>query len=169
MNRNELENEEEKIMFFKKKEKNLLAPVSGKTIEIEKVNDPVFAQKMMGDGFAIEPSDDTFYALCNGKLTALFPSNHAYGITTEDGLEILVHIGLDTINENGQGFTCNFQLNDTVKAGDAIIHMDSNYLKEKGYDLTTMVIFTNPKSYEKFQCTYGKEVKGGNDIVATYK
>lgn len=169
MNRNELENEEEKIMFFKKKEKNLLAPVSGKTIEIEKVNDPVFAQKMMGDGFAIEPSDDTFYALCNGKLTALFPSNHAYGITTEDGLEILVHIGLDTINENGQGFTCNFQLNDTVKVGDAIIHMDSNYLKEKGYDLTTMVIFTNPKSYEKFQCTYGKEVKGGNDIVATYK
>lgn len=169
MNRNELENEEEKIMFFKKKEKNLLAPVSGKTIEIEKVNDPVFAQKMMGDGFAIEPSDDTFYALCNGKLTALFPSNHAYGITTEDGLEILVHIGLDTINENGQGFTCNFQLNDTVKVGDAIIHMDSNYLKEKGYDLTTMVIFTNPKSYEKFQCIYGKEVKGGNDIVATYK
>lgn len=157
-------------MFFKKKEsKQLLAVTSGKIIEIENVNDPVFAQKMMGDGFAIETSGDTFYAPANGTLTALFPSNHAYGITLDDGLELLVHIGLETVNENGKGFTCDCALNDKVSGGQPIISIDREYLKGKGYDLTTMVIFTNPNTYASFQCKYGDEVEGGKDTLATYE
>lgn len=158
-------------MFFKKKEKEmkkLLAPVSGKLIAIEKVNDPVFAQKMMGDGFAIEPTSEQFYALTDGKISAVFPSNHAYGITLDDGMEILVHIGLETVNENGKGFTCHVQLNDVVKAGDMIMEIDSAYLKEK-YDLTTMVIFTNANAYEEFKVEYDSEVVGGKDTAASYR
>ena len=158
-------------MFFKKKEKEmkkLLAPVSGKLIAIEKVNDPVFAQKMMGDGFAIEPTSEQFYALADGKINAVFPSNHAYGITLDDGMEILVHIGLETVNENGKGFTCHVQLNDVVKAGDMIMEIDSAYLKEK-YDLTTMVIFTNANAYEEFKVEYDSEVVGGKDTAASYR
>ena len=158
-------------MFFKKKEKEmkkLLAPVSGKLIAIEKVNDPVFAQKMMGDGFAIEPTSEQFYALADGKISAVFPSNHAYGITLDDGMEILVHIGLETVNENGKGFTCHVQLNDVVKAGDMIMEIDSAYLKEK-YDLTTMVIFTNAKANEEFKVEYDSEVVGGKDTAASYR
>ena len=158
-------------MFFKKKEKEmkkLLAPVSGKLIAIEKVNDPVFAQKMMGDGFAIEPTSEQFYALADGEISAVFPSNHAYGITLDDGMEILVHIGLETVNENGKGFTCHVQLNDVVKAGDMIMEIDSAYLKEK-YDLTTMVIFTNANAYEEFKVEYDSEVVGGKDTAASYR
>ena len=158
-------------MFFKKKEKEmkkLLAPVSGKLIAIEKVNDPVFAQKMMGDGFAIEPTGEQFYALADGKISAVFPSNHAYGITLDDGMEILVHIGLETVNENGKGFRCHVQLNDVVKAGDMIMEIDSAYLKEK-YDLTTMVIFTNANAYEEFKVAYDNTVVGGKDTAASYR
>lgn len=157
-------------MFFKKKEKKqLLAPTSGKIIEIEKVNDPVFAQKMMGDGFAIETTQDIFYAPAKGTLTALFPSNHAYGITLDDGLELLIHIGLETVNENGKGFTCTCSIDDKVEAGQPIVSIDRAYLQGKGYDLTTMVIFTNPSSYEKFECNYGDTVEGGKDSIATYE
>lgn len=157
-------------MFFrKKKDKQLLAVASGTIIEIGKVKDPVFSEKMMGDGFAIETTSNTAYAPANGKLTLIFPTLHAYGITTDDGCEILVHIGLDTVNEKGNGFQCSLQLNDEVKAGDAIVTFDRQYLESKGYDLTTMIIFPNPSTYKGFNVEYGKFVEGGKDIVATYK
>lgn len=156
-------------MFFKSKEHDLLAVVSGETIRMEDVNDPVFSQKMMGDGFAINATGDCFYAPATGKITAIFPTKHAYGITTKDGLEILVHIGIDTVSENGCGLSCSYELNDDVNAGDCIIKMDRRYFEEKGYDLTTIVIFTNADTYKSFQCEYGKTVTGGKDIVAKYK
>lgn len=106
--------------------------------------------------------------MADGKISAVFPSNHAYGITLDDGMEILVHIGLETVNENGKGFTCHVQLNDVVKAGDMIMEIDSAYLKEK-YDLTTMVIFTNANAYEEFKVEYDSEVVGGKDTAASYR
>lgn len=158
-------------MFFKRKKEsnlNLCAVVDGTTNEMEKVKDPVFAQKMMGDGFAIESTGNTFCACAKGKITAVFPSNHAYGLTLDDGMEVLVHIGIDTVNENGQGFTCTHQMGDEVEAGDVIVEIDRDYLLSKGYDLTTMVIFTNPSTYSSFTCEYGKQVKMG-EVCATYK
>lgn len=158
-------------MFFKRKKanKDLVAPTTGKLIKMEEVNDPVFAEKMMGDGFAIISEDSSFCSLGDGKISAIFPSNHAYGITLDDGLEILVHIGLDTVNENGKGFVCSHKMGDVVKAGEEIITIDRNYLLEKGYDLTTMIIFTNSSTYNSFECEYGKKVQAGKDVAATYK
>lgn len=157
-------------MFFKKKKvKTLLAVASGEVIKIDEVKDPVFSQKMMGNGFAIKTCSDRFYAPANGTINVLFPTYHAYGMTLEDGCEILVHIGLETVNENGQGFTSNVKVGDVVQSGSEIIKIDRNYLENKGYDLTTIIIFINSNSYQEFDAKVGEKVVGGKDIIATYK
>lgn len=154
-------------MFFKKKiekktnEFDIVASVDGELQLIEDVKDPVFSKKMMGDGFAIIPTGDTICACCDAKVTMVFPSNHAIGLTTEDGMEILIHIGIDTVNENGAGFQLLTSMDAQVNAGDALVKIDRNYLLEKGYDLTVILIFTNAQAYEDFAIAYGKEVKTG--------
>ncbi|WP_032120965.1 PTS sugar transporter subunit IIA [Clostridium amazonitimonense] len=157
--------------FLKKKKegKALIACTDGVLIELEKVNDPVFSEKMMGDGFAIKSKGSVFYSPSDGVISMLFPSNHAYALTLEDGMEILVHIGINTVAEEGKGFKCNLSVGDKVKAGDEIVSIDRPYLEDKGYDLTTMIIFTNKEAYEYFSCEFGREVKGGKDISAYYK
>lgn len=161
--------------LFKKKEEtkicspDLLAVADGTIIKMEEVKDPVFAEKMMGDGFAIATTGSDFYALHNAKISMLFPSNHAFGMILDDGMEILVHIGIDTVNENGKGFTSHAKVDQKVKAGDKIISIDKEYLKSRGYDLTTMIIFTNSELYKSFDCEYGKVAIGGQDIVAHYQ
>lgn len=162
--------------FLKKKEEavqtanpELLAVVDGTIINMEDVADPVFAQKMMGDGFAIATTGTEFYAPHDATITMLFPSNHAFGLTLSDGLEVLVHIGIDTVNENGKGFTSHVKADQKVKSGEKIISIDMDYLKGRGYDLTTMIIFTNPDSYSSFSCDYGNVVKGGVDVAAVYE
>lgn len=161
------------LRIFKKKEETicspeLLAVVDGTLIPMEKVKDPVFAQKMMGDGFAIETKGTKMYAPHDATVTMLFPSHHAFGLTLSDGLEILVHIGIDTVNEKGKGFTNYMKLHQKVKAGDLLMKVDCEYLRSRGYDMTTMIIFSNPETYQSFTCPYGNEVLGGKDIVATY-
>lgn len=154
-------------MFFKKKsekvnkEKDILASVDGKLIPIEDVKDPVFSKRMMGDGFAIESVGNEISACCDAKVTMVFPSNHAIGLTCDDGMEILIHIGIDTVNEDGKGFTLLTQANTKVSAGDPLVQIDRPYLQEKGYDLTVMMIFTNAQAYDDFAIAYGKDVKMG--------
>ena len=156
---------------FKKKEdrnEELCAVVDGTLIAIEDVKDPVFSQKMMGDGFAIDSTGDCIYACADAKITMLFPSNHAIGLTLENGMEILIHVGIDTVNENGKGFTCYCKQGDHVKKGDVLLKMDRAYLSEKNYDLTVIVIFTNAATYTSFRREEKHKVKGGEDIVVTY-
>ncbi|MGX8832957.1 PTS sugar transporter subunit IIA [Amedibacillus sp. YH-ame6] len=156
---------------FKKKvasRNELLAVVDGTLISIEDVKDPVFSQKMMGDGFAIESTSDTIYACADAKVTMLFPSNHAIGLELENGMEILIHVGIDTVNENGKGFSCMCSQGDMVKEGQPLLAMDRAYLLEKGYDLTVIVIFTNKDSYKEFEKESVTKVTGGEDVVVTY-
>lgn len=131
--------------LFKKNEVlEIGSPIKGKSIQLEDVNDSMFSQKMLGDGIAIIPEGNTFSSPCDGVISAFFPSLHAFGITTEDGTEILVHIGLETVNENGKGFTSTMSQGAIVKKGDVIVTADMDYLKSK-YDMTTMVVVTNTK------------------------
>src|SRR3974377_22286 len=95
----------------------LRAPLSGYLMPIERVPDPVFAQKMVGDGIAVDPLSQTLVAPCDGEVSQLHPANHAMALTTAAGVEVLMHIGLDTINLKGQGFTAHVKLGDQVKAG----------------------------------------------------
>ena len=117
----------------------------GKLIPIESVSDPMFAEKMLGDSIAFEFSgrDVTIFAPVNGTLTVIFPTGHAFGVTTDDGVEVLVHIGIDTVNSKGQGFKIlDKKQGDHVEAGDPIVTVNVNALKEK-YDMSTMLIITN--------------------------
>ena len=149
--------------LFSKKEENtndFAAVVSGKIIPLTAVNDDVFSKGMMGTGVAIVPDDDVIVAPCDGEVTMLFPTMHAFGMKNEDGLEILVHIGIDTVSMGGKGFTQKVTTNQKVR-------MNSYDLKQEGYDLTTMMLF--PGCEKKMSFTTDGYAKKGKTIVAEYK
>ncbi len=133
--------------FGKKEEVKIASPLDGKIIDITAVNDPVFADKMMGDGFAVVPSDgaDTIVAPCDGKIMLVPDTRHAVAIAAGDSgkLELLIHVGLDTATLGGEGFTALVSTGDSVKRGDALIKFDGALLKSKGKDATTMIVITN--------------------------
>lgn len=122
----------------------VMAPIAGTLINLEKVNDPVFAQKMMGDGFAVIPDAgvDTITAPVSGSIKMLPGSKHAVGLVTPNGIEVLVHVGLNTVELNGNGFKAYVKEGDKVSRGDRLIKFDPEIMREKGLDMTTMVIFT---------------------------
>lgn len=125
----------------------IIAPADGELIDITTVSDPVFAQKMMGDGVAFKfPNEKvTICAPANGTLSVLFPTGHAFGVTMADGVEVLIHIGIETVNAKGDGFKLhNKKQGDAVKAGDAIVTADFAKLSQT-YDCSTMLIVTDPK------------------------
>lgn len=135
--------------LFKKHIDNCLyAPVSGKCIDIVDVNDIGFSSKAMGDGIAIIPNDNVLRSPCDGVIKMLFRTCHAIGIEASNGAEILIHIGIDTVNLNGEGFKAMTKVNAKVRKGDPLIEIDLDKLKAD-YDMTTMVIITNGKSFSK--------------------
>lgn len=137
------------LNFFKKTNDNkIYAPVKGKCIDISNVNDEVFSKKMMGDGVAIIPIDNIIKAPADGKLTMLFDTGHAIGMKMDNGLEILIHIGIDTVNENGKGFEVLKKTGEYFKHGEPIVKIDLDYLKSK-YDMSTMVVVTNKEKVLK--------------------
>jgi PTS system glucose-specific IIA component len=122
--------------------KDFLIPVSGEVIDLEEVNDGVFSTKMMGDGFAIKPKNGIVLAPFNGIITSLFPTKHALSIMSNSGVEILIHFGLDTVNLNGEGFTAYVKEGDKVNAGDKLLTVDIDKIKDKVPATTVMIIFT---------------------------
>ncbi len=156
--------------FFSKKDdvksNEFVAAVSGEIIPLTAVKDEVFSKGMLGNGIAIIPNDDFIVASCDGVVTMMFPTKHAFSIKNVDGIEILVHIGIDTINNNGIGFKRYVEQGDIVKAGDKVIRMNTYDLKNEGYDLTTMMLFPG---FEKIKLTKnnGFAIKG-KTIFAYY-
>lgn len=160
------------LNIFKKNKKvenqAIYAIADGEMIDVTTVNDDTFSQKMLGESVAFVCKGDTvtFKAPIHGTISAIFPTGHAYGITGDDGIEILVHIGIDTVEANGAGFTVLKKQNDKVAAGDDIVKVAYDKLSES-YDMSTMLIITNANGKEITFNEYG-EVKG-QDIVATIK
>ena len=115
----------------------------GQVINIENVKDPVFSQKMMGDGFAVEPENGHIVSPVAGKITSIFPTKHALGLVTDNGLEVLVHIGLDTVSLEGKPFEVKVSEGQTVAAGDLLVEADLDAIHEAGRETTTVVVFTN--------------------------
>ena len=135
--------------FFKKKtDPAVYAPVKGKCIDITEVNDEGFSSKIMGDGVAVIPEESVIKAPADGKLTMIFEPGHAFGMEADNGLELLLHIGIDTVNEKGNGFKILKKSGDAVKKGTPVVELELETLKEK-YDMTTMVIVTNEKKITK--------------------
>ncbi|MCR5229972.1 MAG: PTS glucose transporter subunit IIA [Solobacterium sp.] len=146
--------------FFKKKapvlepvncaDNEIVAPADGELIDIATVSDEMFAEQMLGKSIAFKFSGDSadICAPASGELTAIFPTGHAFGITMSNGAELLIHIGIDTVNEQGNGFkVAGKKQGDKVRAGDLIVTVDQKKLSAK-YDMSTMVIVTNPNDLE---------------------
>jgi sugar PTS system EIIA component len=136
-----------KKLFGKKEEapKNVVAyaPLTGTVKSLEEVPDPVFSQKMMGDGIAIDPSEGKVVSPVDGEIMQLFPTKHAVGIKAKNGAELLIHIGLETVSMNGEGFEAHVSEGAKVKKGDALITFDLDLVKEKAKSTVTPIILTN--------------------------
>lgn len=131
--------------FLKRKnEAELFSPLSGEIMDITEVPDEVFSQKMVGDGIAINPSEGLVTSPCNGKVVQIFSTNHAIGIHTLEGLDILIHLGLDTVELKGEGFFRLIETGAEVKIGDPLIKMDLDKIAALGKSVITLVIITNP-------------------------
>lgn len=139
------------FQFLKKKEAVkevcLYAVGKGKTIPLDSVPDKTFAEKLLGDGIGFVFEDDTIYAPCDGKIMMIAKTNHAIGLRAENGAELLIHVGMDTVNLNGKGLEPLVSCNAVVKKGAALIRVDRRFMEEKGIDLTTPVILTNEQDY----------------------
>lgn len=131
-----------------KKEKKIVAPVSGKLMKLSDVKDEVFASGMMGIGVAIDPVENIFVAPADGKITLIAKTKHAFGMQLDNGLEILIHIGLDTALSQGEGFHVLANVGDAVKQGVPIIEADFEFFKNKGNTLETPVIILNSDDYK---------------------
>ncbi len=121
----------------------IASPLTGKLRPITAVPDPVFAEKMMGDGFAIEPTEGLVVSPVDGKIATIFPTKHAIGLITPDGVEILVHMGIDTVSLNGEGFKLFVEADQEVKQGDKLAEMDLDYISKNASSTVTPIIFTN--------------------------
>ena len=142
---------------FLKKNKNksdLHAIVNGEVVELSTVNDPVFAEKMMGDGFAMKPEDGTVYSPVNATVKMVAPTKHAIGLIMENGIEILLHLGIDTVELEGKPFEVHVTEGQTVTSDTPLITMDLNQLKEADKDNTIMVIFTKADKVKAFNVDY---------------
>lgn len=129
----------------------LASPVKGTPIPLKEVNDPVFAQEMMGKGIAVIPEKGMICAPADGKLTIVHDSKHAYGLKTSHGAEVLIHIGIDTVKLNGEAFETNKKYGDLVKQGDILGTVDLDAVKKAGFDPTVMMIVTNTNDYESIE------------------
>ncbi len=153
---------------FFKKEKMLTAVARGQVIDITKVPDQVFSQKILGDGFAIIPENGDVFSPVSGTISDVTETLHAYCITSDDGLEILVHIGIDTVELKGSGFTPLVKKGDHVNQGDALARADLELLKSKGYSTATVVVITNTESLKSYSVLENPDANSG-DKAFIYK
>ena len=140
------------------------APVDGQLIAIESVDDEVFSQKMAGDGVAINPIGDIFGSPIDGVITKIFSTNHAYSVKGKQDLEVLVHIGLETVALKGEGFERLAQEGDEVKAGDPIIKADLAYIKAHAKDIITPILVTDESKFNEIDKN-DNVVKAGDAIM----
>ena len=147
----------------------IYAPVSGKTIALSSVPDPVFAERLTGDGLAILADSDEVLAPCDGRITLFFDTRHAFALTTPDGVQILVHLGLDTVIMNGEGITALHHPGEEVTAGTPILRLDLPLLRKKKINFVSPVLIVN---YDKVQNmkiqAAGKHVQAGTDVVLQF-
>lgn len=154
---------------FFKKDLKFVAPVDGTTIDLSQVPDEVFAGKMAGDGVAIDVTGDTVVAPADGELSLIFKTNHAFAMTLSNGVELLVHIGVDTVSLNGEGFERLIEPGVKVKAGTPIIKINREFILSKGLSLATPVLITNVDAVKEINPVVGSKVTAGKDSVLTYK
>ena len=151
-------------LFTKKKELDLYAPITGKLMDISDVKDEVFSQKILGDGIAIEPKEGILYAPFDCEVVQLFHTLHAIGLKSKD-IEILVHIGLDTLELNGDGFKGFVNEGEHVKKGQKLIEFDIDYIKSQGKEATTPIVITNMDKVKSLEKSNKEDLLANEDLA----
>ncbi|PRX41913.1 PTS system IIA component (Glc family) [Planifilum fimeticola] len=147
-------------------EETFVSPMTGRLLPITEVPDQVFSQKMMGDGFAIDPAEGVVVSPVEGEIVNLFPTKHAIGIRSKGGREILIHIGIDTVNLQGEGFKPFISEGDAVKPGQKLMEVDLELLRNKATSVITPILFTNLQEGEKVELKKAEARQGEEGIVA---
>lgn len=146
-------------------DQTIQTPIVGDVVALSDVNDPVFSSGAMGQGIAVKPNEDVVYAPADAEVTIVFPTGHAYGLKTVNGAEILIHVGIDTVSMNGEGFSQKVNQGDKVKAGDVLGTFDSAKIAAAGLDNTTMVIVTNTADYASVAPVATGSVAKGDAVI----
>ena len=155
--------------LFGKKLEGIYAPIAGKAVAITEVPDPTFAEGMLGNGIAIEPTDGKVYAPCDATVDMMFDTGHAVSMTTESGIEILVHVGLETVGLEGKPFTVRVQNGDKVKKGQLLIEADLEAVKAAGLPTITPMVICNTAAYSTFNTIVSKEVTNDDVVIELAK
>ncbi len=144
----------------------LASPLKGKVLKLSEVKDEAFASGVLGQGAAVEPEEGVLYAPADGTVSALFPTGHAIGLTTQTGLELLMHVGMDTVQLDGKGFKAFVETGETVKQGQKLLEFDRKLISEAGYSLVTPVLVTNSDDFEQVEITGDEKVKAGDLLLS---
>ena len=145
--------------------KEIKNPLSGKVLPLSKVEDAVFSSGAMGNGIAIDPTDNKVYAPFDGTVEFIAETKHAIGLKSDDGVELLIHVGMDTVKMNGKGFDVKTKVNERVKEGDSLLEFDRNEIQKEGYSLITPVVITNSNNYEQDELCIDEEALFGKSII----
>ena len=146
----------------------LKAPITGKIVPIEKVPDPVFADKVVGDGLAIQPMESLMVAPCDGIIGKIFETNHAFSMETIEGVELFIHFGLDTVDLKGEGFKRIAKEGQKIKTGDPVIEVDIPYLKANVRSLIAPVVISNMDDVSRLEKFSGNVNAGVDDLLSVY-
>ncbi len=149
------------------KNETLRSPLTGNLVKLPDVPDPVFASGVMGQGIAVEPTIGKVVAPADAEVTTLFPTGHAIGLKTSNGAEILIHVGMDTVQMNGDGFNTHVQQGDKVKKGQLLIEFDIEKIKKAGYPIITPVLITNSVNYKEIKPVESEKINSGDNLIST--
>lgn len=159
--------------FFKKKDAvenyDVKAPLTGKVVALTEVPDPVFSGLMLGKGVAIEPTGNDVVSPVNGTVTTVFPTGHAVGLTADNGVEVLIHVGMDTVSLNGEGFTQYVKAGDKVTVGQKLVTVDLEIVKAAGYSIVTPIVVTNTDNFSEVNPTNSQSVTAGENLLTIIK
>ena len=144
---------------------DVLSPMKGTVIPMNEVKDPTFAGEILGPGVAIVPKEGRVVSPVDGKVGVMFETKHAVSISGPDGVEMIVHVGIDTVQLKGKYFTSHKNTGDPVKAGDLLLTFDMDAIKEAGYDVTVPVVICEKGNYTEIECFHGKETEAGEVII----
>ena len=155
--------------LFGKKTDNFYAPMAGKAIPITQVPDPTFAEKMLGNGIAIEPAEGKVYAPCDATVDMMFTTGHAVSLVADCGAEILIHVGLETVSLEGKPFKTHAANGDKVKKGQLLIEVDLEAVKAAGLQTVTPMVICNTDDYATFNTLVGKDVTNDDVVIELAK
>ncbi len=155
-----------------KKENNIIqigCPIEGEAVSIKEVNDPTFSQEILGKGIAIKPKQGRVVSPVDGEIAMVFETKHALSLATDQGVEILIHIGLDTVNLKGEHFTSYVKAGDKVKAGELLVEFDMEKIKEAGYDTITPMVICNSFNFSEVRENNLGNVKELDSVIEIIK